>query len=143
MVETRQSMDSRNTGSDQCGSRDQSTVEATAALATADDLHQFYLDLLAWIATGCPHCREFSRFYGLCTNVRWWADDHDLSSDATVEAMRDTFVLAGLSRDTPFNPSKEAYIHEVHAGYFTNPARLAWIKAHAEAPALQPEASRG
>lgn len=106
--------------------------------AVQDHLDQFYIELQAWIDGGCGEHRAFSRRAGLCANLNDWCLSQSLSDDVWDEvsgALADSFDEAELHDVYPFNSRgfvDYASERSVEAVY-TNPARLAWIKEHAEA----------
>lgn len=101
---------------------------------TQQHLNQFYVELQAWIDGGCGEHPVFYDADGICNLARDWALVAGLSDDEIGEALIASFEIAGRDTLYPFNDSGDDWQDEVCRGYaFTNPARLAWIKAHADA----------
>lgn len=126
---------------DQCGSRDEQAVPATAALATADHLRQFYRELEAWIEGGLKEDGTFDPLVGLCGNIEYWARDNDADLYDLGERLGSSFRAAGLSTFIPFNPSFSDWCNEYEV--YENPARLAWIKARAAGEPIVPALGEG
>lgn len=107
-------------------------------MSAQDHLDRFYVELQAWIDGGCQAPSKFSRAYGLCGNLDGWCaheDDDAIVFEELSDAMCISFDEAELSDIYPFNSRGDSdYKRERTAGaIYTNPARLAWIKEHAEA----------
>jgi hypothetical protein len=111
------------------GSRDEQTAPATAALTTEQHLARFYVELQAWIDGGCGDHKVFDPIDGICSAASGWAGDREIDGGALLSAIGNSFEVAGLSRMYPFNHGFADWFNEEDC--YTNPARLAWIKARA------------
>lgn len=97
---------------------------------TEEHLGRFYIELQAWIDGGCKEHECFHHWRGLCGNVAEWQRINAPEYTGYFrlwDALGRQFKSAGLDQDHPF-PSLGS-----KTKYYTNPARLAWIKEHAEA----------
>lgn len=104
---------------------------------TEEHLGRFYIELQAWIDGGCCAGRIFRRDLGLCGAALRWQIDNVPTSDRWLlwYALKSQFVSAGLDGSAPFESGDyDAWEGAANAdALYTNPARLAWIKEHAEA----------
>lgn len=105
---------------------------------TEKHLARFYRELQAWIDGGREAPSKFSNAYGLCGNLDSWCaheDDDTVVLDELLDAMCISFDAADLHEVYPFNNRGDLdYRSERTSGaLYANPARLAWIKEHAEA----------
>lgn len=99
---------------------------------TRQHLNQFYVELQAWIDGGCGEHPIFRLDYPICDNLSDWEareDDRYGVWKVLRQQLRDAF-------QTAYNPfDQDGDIGEACAEgtLYQNPARLAWIKAHADA----------
>ncbi|WP_454760635.1 hypothetical protein [Caulobacter segnis] len=115
---------------DLCGSRDEPTVGATAALTTEQHLKRFYIELQAWVDGGCCAHPVFNTERRVCSSAKRWHAHNRLrlgSEWALWDEIAAQFEGAGLS-SAPF---AKGDFSEDFNGLYRNPARLAWIRAHA------------
>lgn len=107
-------------------------------MTTEEHLGRFYIDLQAWIDGGCGE-PTFWRSEGICPNLERWAARNGIGwrqAEELLEALERQFAEAGYATAFPFNLSlgNQSYGEEnLYGTIYTNPARLAWIKEHAEA----------
>lgn len=106
--------------------------------AVQDHLEQFYIELQAWVDGGCSKHPVFAAHKSICGAAFAWQAKHapDLGGVWTLwDAIGKQFVSAGLHTKHPFNEGGfEKWDFESDCGrLYTNSARLAWIKEHAEA----------
>lgn len=96
---------------------------------TAEHLKQFYRELQAWIEAGCPEGSPFETCQPICDNLMDWECEND--TNGVGELIREQFEAAGLHPHYPFDKSADIFGKD-GVNHYENPARLAWIKAHAE-----------
>lgn len=101
---------------------------------TQQHLNQFYVELQAWIDGGCGEHPCFERNDSVCLALIVWAYENKIKCEPLERAIAASFVADGLDPRRPFNPTGDSWGDEYwNDGFYTNPARLAWIKAHADA----------
>lgn len=83
-----------------------------------NDLQQAINEIYLWVKAGCPPHKYLHAEAGLCANISW------LMGYKQGEACK---LLFGENR-YPFNSGRLDYLDETNK--FTNPKRLAWLKAH-------------
>jgi hypothetical protein len=94
----------------------------------SDHLKAFLSAYVAWVDAGAPQEKPFSRRYGLCSNLTYWAlhlgpiDRHALE-----EEMDEMFDADGLDRCHPFGvdeyfKARNAYKQHLDA------KRIAWVE---------------
>lgn len=103
------------------------SVEATVE----QHLHRFYVELQAWIDGGAVSNHIFDRRESICYCLANWACVEDEDFDVLHAEIRRGFAGAGLHTTYPFNNGMEGDWAKDRFPY-TNPSRLAWIKAHAQ-----------
>lgn len=98
------------------------------------NLARFYVEIQNWIDLGMePFHPSFSKCYGLCSSVVYYADWQDAEPE-----LRAQFKTAGLSDVVPFNKSMWEYEEERDSeNLYSNPKRLKWILLHADAARKQ------
>jgi hypothetical protein len=106
--------------------------------AVQDHLDRFYVELQAWIDGGMARGSVFATHKSICGAALAWQKKHapDLQGIWTLwDAIGKQFASAGLHTKHPFNDGDfKKWEFESDCGrLYTNPARLAWIKEHAEA----------
>jgi len=99
-------------------------------------LTQFYKDMQAWVAAGCPPHKAFQKRTGLCDNLVQWLHQQEKLDVSLFTQMRNQFREAGKNIYFPFNDTSfnenTSYRVEAEAGLcYTNKQRLDWIKHHA------------
>jgi len=100
---------------------------------TEERLGRFYIELQAWIDGGCPDYEPFVVTQPICDNLLDWIRQRD-GTDEVHGLIYEQFVEAGLRPYNPFDPNHDAFMDAMEKGtLYANPARLAWIKEHAEA----------
>lgn len=100
------------------------------------ELKLFYKEMLA--ITSGEHLDPdqdlwFSRSKGLCAVLRRWSDFK--GHDTRLLSLEQSYLLIndGLSMALPFNSDSKDYKKEsAHFSVYLNPARLAWIRRHAQ-----------
>lgn len=102
----------------------------------SEELKQFYKEIQEWIEAECPAHPVFRPYYGLCWNLRHWADKHGktVNVDILVFELAEQFVAARLDKEYPFNHGLDLEYNcecSINA-IFQNQLRLAWIKEHAK-----------
>lgn len=95
-------------------------------------LKQFYIDMNNWIEAAYEGNPVFRSHTGLCYNLVRWGVDKNLNCSDLQEALVDQFMDAGLDPNYPFNKNDTEYDDERKGLMYQNPARLAWIKEHAQ-----------
>lgn len=91
----------------------------------SEKLKTFYRVYAAWLDAGAPEDCPFSRVYGLCSNLCSWIG----FEVGLYEEMDNQFRKAGLDTNYPFDTHEEYIVcYNMHL----NPARVAWVRAHAE-----------
>lgn len=103
---------------------------------TEEHLGRFYIELQAWIDGGCKKHRSFSAKSGICEALYCWANDNGASDALEYDLFltnTNLFRASGLGSTYPFGGSTALDRERRAAAVYTNPARLAWIKEHAEA----------
>lgn len=100
--------------------------------AVQDHLDQFYVELQAWIDGGCSEHRIFRRNQPICDQLIDWEERYP-DTVGIWELARDQMAGAGLSTYSPFDDSDALDAAMDMGTIYENPARLAWIKEHAEA----------
>lgn len=101
--------------------------------AVQDHLDQFYIELQAWIDGGCGVHIIFRRNQPICDHLLDWEELHP-DAEGVWELARVQFKDAGLRSYSPFDDDDSAFDEAMDLGtIYYNPARLAWIKEHAEA----------
>ncbi|WBF77867.1 hypothetical protein W70_73 [Escherichia phage W70] len=92
----------------------------------SEQLKAFYKAYAAWLDEGAPDRDPFNRRKGLCYSLDHWPDyNFDLS-----EEMQQQFTDAGLCCEFPFD--KGRYTYHKDTKKHLNPARVAWVRKHAE-----------
>lgn len=86
-------------------------------------IKQFYHEIGAWIDAGFPRHPAFSIDAGLCSNFRWWLEEH--RHDPQLHFQHKQMFACFDCSITPFNADYPEYSSELNK--FTNPKRLAWI----------------
>lgn len=96
-------------------------------------LKQFYRDLQAWIEGGQPHSGGLVKCAGLCFNLNMWAERNNVAATQILQELQAQFIVRGLLDDYPFDASDKAYEQAAkNDEIYKNPARIAWIKEHAQ-----------
>ena len=90
-------------------------------------LKEFYCAYVEWLDAGAPSFRPFSRSSGLCTNLFSFTKSDDAASE-----MKSQFIDAGLDPNYPFGGEYLYNLHQQGRNQHLNPARIEWVKAHAE-----------
>lgn len=96
-------------------------------------LQAFYREVQAWVDEGCPDRVDLMSVVGLCGNLSNWLAKQGLPNDAIdliYQEQSRLFEAAGLAPDYPFNEDDCDYDLEINK--YRQPARLAWIKEHAQ-----------
>lgn len=97
---------------------------------TQEHLDRFYLALQAWIDGGCVDGQVFCRKEPICDSAISW---ENATGDDVWRSVREQMEGAGLATYNPFTADSEAFDAEMRQGtVYSNPARLAWIKARAD-----------
>lgn len=93
---------------------------------------EFYDEILAWIEEGTPIHKFFSGQFGLCSSFANWNAEH--GGEFSAAPLKEEFKAAGLDADFPFGG---LYFAESFADkLYSNPDRLAWIRAHSSKGAV-------
>ncbi|ATE85745.1 hypothetical protein Sf12_gp19 [Shigella phage Sf12] len=92
-----------------------------------EKLKAFYKAYSAWLDAGATKNRPFDRSRGLCYSLEQFSDYDDY---ALLKEMQQQFTDAGLNWEHPFDRCLSAY--KVDANKHLNPARVAWVRKHAE-----------
>lgn len=102
------------------------------AIKQSAEIAQFYREIQAWIDAGCPRHAVFSKSLGLCASVYNWAAKQfsHIVKNNICDELDIQFIDAGLEDFFPFN-NCDFYHEAAYEALYNNPARLAWIKAHA------------
>lgn len=87
-----------------------------------EDIQQAINDIYAWVQQGCPEHDVFDTCYGLCHNIIE-STDWNYSSEEIQS-------LLFNGEEYPFNIDWKDYSNELH---YSNPKRIAWLKANATA----------
>lgn len=90
-------------------------------------LKEFYCTYAAWLDVGAPNFKPFSRASGLCTNLYNFSKNHDV-----INEMKFQFDAAGLDPNYPFGGEDDYVDRSAARQQHLNPARIEWVKAHAE-----------
>lgn len=91
-------------------------------------IKEFCIAYLAWVEAGAPDDTPFSRRHGLCANYNYFCrDPYDYGDYKAWDEIND--LVGG---DYPFG-GKDTFYEEVDKNTtHLNPARLAWVKEHAQ-----------
>lgn len=97
-------------------------------------LKDFYKGIAKWVEEGCSVGGVYRKDYGLCSNLLRYCNEVAYTGKYVVlDSMVKQFENAGLNTRTPFNEDHYDYaIEKSYRTMYTNMARLAWIKDHAQ-----------
>lgn len=88
-------------------------------------LQQFYNDYAAWLDAGAPEGQPFSRGYGLCDNL------YNQGCHKILRELKGHFKIEGYDTAYPFGGSEVFETETDDLTMHLNPARIKWVKDHA------------
>jgi len=86
-------------------------------------LHAFLTDWLTWAEAGAPDHPVFFPEAGLCSNARWWGEEHGIGIDMDLAFMD---IFGGESYQFG---CKAFYERSRNRTQHLDPNRLAWVRA--------------